>query len=162
AGRHFVGAGQVEIRGQERPLFDRPGLHDLRHRAGGHGRVLAVADAGVHVGQGAVRRSQVDAQHVARRWHVQTSRVKGQGCNTSSLYCGGGGSCQGSSTSAGMRTNSSWPSGGGASFSSRTRQPWCRSVPRKGGVPVTLPVSRTAEGSNPGGTSTWAPSPCGM
>ena len=48
-----------------------------------------------------------------------------------------------------------------AACNSLTRQPWCCRVPWKGGAPVTLPVSRMADGSKPAGTSTVSPSFCG-
>src|SRR5262245_37461702 len=59
---------------------------------------------------------------------------------------------QGNSTSAGATTRSSCPAGGAGSRYAVTRQPWCFSTPANGGWPVTLPVSRTADGSKPAGT----------
>src|SRR5439155_6534886 len=70
---------------------------------------------------------------------------------------GGGFAHQVSSTSAGIRTNSSCPSGFGR-LTAFTRQPACCSVPRNGGWPLTFPTSRTDDGAKPAGTVTGDPS----
>src|SRR5262249_49512974 len=61
-------------------------------------------------------------------------------------------------TSAGCSTSSSAPWGGAASFNSFTRQPGWLICPVKGGSPVTLPTTRTADGSKPFGTVVLSPS----
>src|SRR5690349_10466946 len=62
------------------------------------------------------------------------------------------------STSAGASTRGSMDSDDAGSRISRATHPWCRTVPRNGGSPATLPVSRMRCGSNPLGTVIEEPS----
>ena len=67
----------------------------------------------------------------------------------------------GSCTSAGCKTNKSCPSARVGSLISFTFQPGCCNSPVNGGWPVTLPITRIADGSKPCCTVTCSPSVCG-
>jgi hypothetical protein len=98
----------------------RQQLRDGQHRQRG---LLAVACAGVDVGERAVRGAEIDADGITRAVH--------------------------SSTSAGAMTFALWLSASFGRRTSSTRQPRWLMLPTNGARPTTLPVRRIALASKP-------------
>src|SRR5262249_51181497 len=104
---------------------------------------------GIDVGERAVRRAEVDPDDVAGSARRAGALVRLAGRVVLLAALGAQ-----SSTSAGATTEGSAPDARASGFSVLARQPWCLSVPLKGGEPTTFPTRRTARASKPLSTVT--------